>query len=485
MKKLPLFFLSDQQQSQQTVRAVKAGRARKIGPSLYTSNTLDAPEHIVRLHVWQIISLLLPGAVVSHRSAIEGSISPAGKVYLTAGYNRTIRLPGLDIVVLKGLGPVANMDNPLLDLFIASKERAFLENLSATKVRSGAESKVLSQLEIEERLSQILERQGEMELNRLRDKARQVAQELDMHAEFKRLDALIRILQGTKEGKLVSPRSVAHSVGDGYDASAVQRFAVLRAALADAVFPNRLTPSVASKSFYNTAFFDAYFTNFIEGNEFEVEEALKIIDSGVVPSDRPEDGYGILGTYKVVSRIDEMCIVPKSFDDFLDILTKRHAIIMEGRPDKRPGLFKEKPNVAGLTRFVEPPLVRGTLRQGYEFYRGLHHPFARALAMMFFVSEVHPFDDGNGRIARAMMNAELVAEGHTRVIVPTVFRGEYLSGLKRMTEQTDPTAFIRQLEYLQQFVSRIDFSEMDQSIKVLRHCNAFEKSFDDVRLRMP
>jgi len=28
--------------------------------------------------------------------------------------------------------------------------------------------------------------------------------------------------------------------------------------------------------------------------------------------------------------------------------------------------------------------------------------------MMFLVSEVHPFLDGNGRIARVMMNAELI-----------------------------------------------------------------------------
>jgi Fic family protein len=29
--------------------------------------------------------------------------------------------------------------------------------------------------------------------------------------------------------------------------------------------------------------------------------------------------------------------------------------------------------------------------------------------MMFLVCEVHPFDDANGRLARVMMNAELVA----------------------------------------------------------------------------
>ena len=31
--------------------------------------------------------------------------------------------------------------------------------------------------------------------------------------------------------------------------------------------------------------------------------------------------------------------------------------------------------------------------------------------MMFMMSEVHPFDDGNGRLARLMMNTELVSAG--------------------------------------------------------------------------
>ncbi|WP_286145042.1 Fic family protein [Bacteroides caecimuris] len=49
-------------------------------------------------------------------------------------------------------------------------------------------------------------------------------------------------------------------------------------------------------------------------------------------------------------------------------------------------------------------------------------PFARAIFMMFMISEVHPFNDGNGRIARVMMNAELVRADQSRIIIPTVFR---------------------------------------------------------------
>ena len=52
-------------------------------------------------------------------------------------------------------------------------------------------------------------------------------------------------------------------------------------------------------------------------------------------------------------------------------------------------------------------LVRGTFEKGYEFYQAIEHPFAKALYMMFMISEVHPFNDGNGRISRIMMNSEL------------------------------------------------------------------------------
>ena len=35
-----------------------------------------------------------------------------------------------------------------------------------------------------------------------------------------------------------------------------------------------------------------------------------------------------------------------------------------------------------------------------RFYLGLPDGLARAIFVMFFITEVHPFVDGNGRIAR-------------------------------------------------------------------------------------
>ncbi len=42
-------------------------------------------------------------------------------------------------------------------------------------------------------------------------------------------------------------------------------------------------------------------------------------------------------------------------------------------------------------------------------------PFAKAICMMFLVSEVHPFNDGNGRVARVTMNAELSSQDYQRL----------------------------------------------------------------------
>ena len=55
--------------------------------------------------------------------------------------------------------------------------------------------------------------------------------------------------------------------------------------------------------------------------------------------------------------------------------------------------------------------------------------------MMFLVTEVHPFADGNGRVARIMMNAELAAAQQTRVLIPIVYRSNYLSSLRALRQR--------------------------------------------------
>lgn len=83
--------------------------------------------------------------------------------------------------------------------------------------------------------------------------------------------------------------------------------------------------------------------------------------------------------------------------------------------------------------FVKPDDVVGTLTKAFEIYETLSKGLERAIFMQFMISECHPFDDGNGRLSRIMMNSELHAAELHKIIVPTVHRDSYLNGLRQAT----------------------------------------------------
>lgn len=175
-----------------------------------------------------------------------------------------------------------------------------------------------------------------------------------------------------------------------------------------------------------------------------------------------------------------MKIVPYPEDNFLEILQYRNALLLSARKDKKPGKFKDQNNRTGNTPFVEMELVRVTLVKSFDYYKALSHPFSRAAYMMFVISEVHPYLDGNGRMARVMMNAELSAAGQTKIIIPTIYREDYLGGLRRMTRQRDTAVYIRMLERAQAFSDTLLGDDMASMEDTLHKSNAFQESNEGV-----
>ncbi len=478
-----VFGSADTRISTAISREVRAGRLRRIAPKLYTTNLKDPPESIIRRHLYRILARYYPGVVVSHRSALEGGVAHDDTIFLTYKYTKRVTFPGITIRLLKGKGPVEG-DNPFMEgLHLASRARALLENLQPARARSGA-PKSWSREEIEEYLDEIARVHGDAELNRLRDHARRIAPKLKLRDEFKALDSLIGAILGTRETRLTAGSARARSAGAPYDAHRLERFMTLFAALRRAVLPVRAAPALTAEGTRNLAFFEAYFSNYIEGTEFLVEEAADIVFRGKIVHDRPADAHDVLGTYRLVANSEEMSRAPASAEELIALLKSRHATLLAGRPEKQPGRFKDEINRAGETVFVAPELVAGTLIKGYEPYRALEDPLARAMYVMFLVAEVHPFADGNGRIARVMMNAELVHGGRARIIIPTVYREDYLLALRALTRQANTDPYIRMLDRAQDFTSRIDFNGYERALAQLRESGAFLEPHEG-RLHMP
>ena len=462
----------------------KAGTARKLGPRLYTRNMTDPLEAIVSRNLWPIVAMLMPGSVVSHRTAFENRAAPDGSVFLSAAYPRQIRLPGVIIRQVEGKGPVSG-DMPYMGaLYLASRPRAFLENLLPSRGRATI-AKTVGREEVERRLAEILRVSGADTLNQLRDEARKLAPLLGLEKQFDILNGIIGALLRSHPATLKAPAARAYAAGEPYDPARLPIFQELFTALRSGTWQRLPDKAASPPAFFNVAFFDAYFSNYIEGTEFPVDQAVRIVFEGEIPPDRPADAHDVLGTYRLVGSQEEMRRLPRDFDDLIDLLRRRHATIMESRPDKLPGQFKTADNQAGGTLFVSRDLVIGTLRQGFGMYQALDEPFARALFMMFLVAEVHPFMDGNGRMARVMMNAELIAGSETRIIIPSVYRNEYIAGLKRLSNHRDPDSFTRVMSHAQLFVARTDFSNLDKARRFLEAHNAFKDPAGDTKLRMP
>ena len=487
---LPEILFSDAKDpaaSKRIRRLAESGRVRKLYAGIYTSNLDSPPESIVLRNWLAIVGQLLPGGVISHRSAFDAH-PHEGHLIITRGKTRRdLKLPGLTVHIVPGSGPrteeSAN-DMHCGALYLASEPRRYLENLTRGR---GWSERVLPQGEVENLLDKVLTLRGEDKLNALRDNARTLAKTLELNAELSRLDGIIGALLGTHAAKkLTTKQALARAAGRPYDPERLNLFDTLLSELNRTPFapvPDKALTGVGRENF---GFFEAYFSNFIEGTTFTVEEAESIVFERKIIENRSEDSHDILGTFSAATTPPWRDQPPKTADAFLSWLKNVNALVMQKRADKKPGEWKDKRNQAGDTLFVIPELVQGTLREGFERIKALADPMARAIMTMFVVAEVHPFLDGNGRTARLAMNCILTSEKLSRIIIPTVYREDYLLPLKALTHNNRPEPLVESMRRAQAWTAAFSYDSPRPILrKALADCNAFQEELHKYKLIFP
>ncbi|MEK6951213.1 MAG: Fic family protein [Nanoarchaeota archaeon] len=173
-----------------------------------------------------------------------------------------------------------------------------------------------------------------------------------------------------------------------------------------------------------------YNSNAIEGNRLTLRDTYLIIKEKQIPSGAPPKDYNeaINGreAFEFIKRYKR-----KLTTDFLEklngILTQNTGVVYPGRlrffPVKIEGAEHVPP---------EPEEVRSLLKKMIKLYddnKKKIHPFVLACLIHAQFVEIHPFEDGNGRTGRALMNWILMQAGYPKVFVPVKLRQKYYEAI--------------------------------------------------------
>jgi fido (protein-threonine AMPylation protein) len=472
----PIIFAEDLPPSTIHDRVVR-GELVRLARGIYSADVAADPTDVVHRSWRAIVSRIFPHAVVTDRSSIWAQPYD-GYLFVASAREATLGLPGFTVVSRKGPG-VMDGDIAIGDgVHLASRPRAMLDNTRPTRKRGDRPPATLSRAELADWIDHLCAIDGAEQVRDYRDRAEVLAGRLGASsAQVETLNAIVGAALGTRASTSGSAAMRARSAGVPFEQARIVRFELLANYLRDVV-TTRPALAVDAPRRTTLPFWEAYFSNFIEGTEFTPDEAERIVYGGEIPPARPSDAHDILGTHGLVSDEAELRRRTASADEFIDMLKRWHRTILGGRIDKRPGEFKLLPNQAGNTMFVAPDLVEGTLRRGYELLDSLTTPTQRGAFAAFLVAEVHPFDDGNGRLARAVMNAQYVAGDEQRAVVPTISRNDHLRALRRLSRQDRPDLFVTCLDRLRRWTAGVDWSTLATSRHDLERANAFVDADD-------
>lgn len=184
-------------------------------------------------------------------------------------------------------------------------------------------------------------------------------------------------------------------------------------------------------------------SNGLEGNSLTESETKVLIEDGLTVGGKPlRDSLEAVGHAHAYDYMFTL-IHGKRISE--DDICKLHELFYSGINKDNAGVYRKHECIITGSKYAvtQPKEIKNNMRkleQWVETERNKMHPveFAAQLHKLFVF--IHPFGDGNGRVARLIMNLALLQEGYMLAIVPPVLRHDYIQFLERA--HTDDKPFI-------------------------------------------
>lgn len=214
-------------------------------------------------------------------------------------------------------------------------------------------------------------------------------------------------------------------------------------------------------------------SNALEGNSLTESETKVILEDGLTVGGKPL--RDILEAVDHARSYDFMFSLLKNHRIDEEAVLRMHELFYQNIEPAYAGRYRDiKVIITGSHYPTTAPekleLEMSRLFEWADRERDQIHPveFAAELHRRFVF--IHPFKDGNGRVARLLMNLALIQEGYLPAVIPPVLRMDYISLLERALR--DPHDFIefiaeRELESQKEILRlfQIPFPKIEQGSK--------------------
>jgi Fic family protein len=177
-----------------------------------------------------------------------------------------------------------------------------------------------------------------------------------------------------------------------------------------------------------------YTSNAIEGNTLSAVETTLVIEKGITVSGKPlKDHLEALDHYDAIRYVRELARreTPITEGDIRNL----HKLVMHRSEPEIAGQYADRRRYvrteAGRYTFPPPMEVPALMGDFAAWFGAVLNTPDTAFAAHRRLGDIHPFNDGNGRTARLLMNLVLIRGGYPPVAVRPEDRLEYIRSLQQ------------------------------------------------------
>lgn len=205
-----------------------------------------------------------------------------------------------------------------------------------------------------------------------------------------------------------------------------------------------------------------YASNALEGNTLSLVETKVVLEDGITIGGKPlKDHYETVGHAKAFDEIIKLSQNKTFTEADIKLL---HKLFYEKIDNEKAGKYRTS-QVIITGSDVELPKPEELDEKMNEFILQLPklkaelHPVEYAAMVHIIFVNIHPFADGNGRVARLLMNLALLQSGYNIVVIPPVVRADYISAIQA-TNKGNNADFIN-------FISEMVLESQKEYLKII------------------